>query len=49
LEKDTLKDLAKKEQIVYFEHNGFWKSMNTLKDVIELNEIYKEDQVPWIK
>jgi len=49
LEKDTLKDLARKEQIVYFEHNGFWKSMNTLKDVIELNEIDKEGNAPWKK
>ena len=49
LEKETFEDLAKKRQIVYFEHNGFWKSMNTLKDVVELNELYKEGKAPWIK
>jgi len=49
LEKETFDNLAKERQIVYFEHNGFWKSMNTLKDVIELNEDYKEGRGLWKK
>lgn len=49
LEKETFGELAKEKQIVAFMHNGFWKSMNTLKDVIELNEMYKEGNTPWIK
>jgi len=49
LEKETFKGLAKKNQISAFKHSGFWKSMNTLKDVIELNELYEEGDAPWIK
>jgi len=49
LEKETFEDLAKEEQIIYYEHEGFWKSMNTLKDVIELNELYNKGNAPWTK
>lgn len=49
LEKETFAELAKLRQIAAFKHRGFWKSMNTLKDVIELNEIYKNGVKPWLK
>jgi glucose-1-phosphate cytidylyltransferase len=49
LEKETFEQLAKERQIAAFEHDGFWKSMNTLKDVIELNEMYKKGNTPWIR
>jgi|TARA_B100002003_G_C14029323_1_gene496212 glucose-1-phosphate cytidylyltransferase len=49
LEKETFKDLAKENQITAFKHDGFWKSMNTLKDVVELNEMFKKGNTPWIK
>ncbi|MBO06276.1 MAG: glucose-1-phosphate cytidylyltransferase [Parcubacteria group bacterium] len=45
LEKEALKELAKENQIIAFLHKGFWKSMNTLKDVIELNEMWKSNQL----
>lgn len=46
LEKETFAELAKIKQIAAFKHKGFWKSMNTLKDVIELNELYKKGIKP---
>ncbi len=49
LEKETFEDLAKERQIAAFMHDGFWKSMNTLKDVIELNGMFKEGSTPWIR
>ncbi len=49
LEKGAFEELAKEKNIAAFMHNGFWKSMNTLKDVIELNELYKKGITPWIK
>lgn len=48
LESDVLRDIAKSKQIAAFRHRGFWKSMNTLKDVIELNELYKKGQLKWL-
>ncbi|MEK6946704.1 MAG: sugar phosphate nucleotidyltransferase [Nanoarchaeota archaeon] len=49
LEKDVLRKAAKSKQIAAFKHKGFWKSMNTLKDVIELNEIYNKGEMKWLK
>ena len=49
LEKETFEELAKHNQIVAFKHNGFWKSMNTLKDVIELNEMFTKGEAPWTR
>ncbi|HLC62409.1 MAG TPA: sugar phosphate nucleotidyltransferase [Candidatus Nanoarchaeia archaeon] len=49
LERDVLREAAKSKQIAAFKHRGFWKSMNTLKDVIELNEIYNKGGMKWLK
>jgi len=51
LEKETFEELVKDGEIAYFEHDpeGFWKSMNTLKDVVELNEMFKKGDTPWIR
>ena len=49
LESDVLKEAAKSKQIAAFRHKGFWKSMNTLKDVIELNELYSRGEMKWLK
>ena len=49
LEKETFGDLAKKKMIAAFCHKGFWKSMNTLKDVMELNEMFASGKTPWMK
>lgn len=49
LEKETFAELAKIRQIAAFKHKGFWKSMNTLKDVIELNELYNKGEMKWLK
>ncbi len=49
LEKETFENLARDRQIAAHIHRGFWKSMNTLKDVIELNEMYAKGMTPWKK
>lgn len=49
LEKETFEKLANEGQIAAFTHDGFWKSMNTLKDVNELNELYKKGETPWMR
>lgn len=47
LERETFEDIARRNQICAFHHKGFWKSMNTLKDVIELNEMVAKGRMPW--
>jgi glucose-1-phosphate cytidylyltransferase len=49
LEKENFSKLAKKGKIAAFAHEGFWKSMNTLKDVIELNEMHDRGEKPWLR
>ena len=49
LESNVLRDIAKDAQIAAFKHSGFWKSMNTLKDVMELNELYNKRKLKWLK
>ena len=46
-EKEPLKNLAKNGQLSAFHHNGFWQPMDTLKDKILLEELWKEGKAPW--
>jgi len=47
LEDDVFRELARKRQICAFKHRGFWKSMNTLKEVKELNDMWDRGNTPW--
>jgi len=47
LEKETFNDLASERQICAYKHPGFWMCMNTFKDNIELNELWKQNKAPW--
>lgn len=46
LEQEPLKKLARDGKLAAYKHEGFWKSMDTQKDVDELNELY-ESGAPW--
>jgi glucose-1-phosphate cytidylyltransferase len=49
-EKDTMESLAKEGQMQAYLHNGFWKPMDTLRDKIELEELWSlGDKTPWNK
>ena len=47
-EHEPIQKLIKKREIKIFKHNGFWACMDTLKDKIEINKIYKK-KPSWIK
>ena len=47
LEKDPLENLVKDEQIYAFKHEGFWKPMDTLREMQELNHIWESGFAPW--
>lgn len=47
LEDQTFKELASKNEITAYKHNGFWKCMNIFKDVVELNEMWNNGKAPW--
>ena len=46
-EKEPLSMLAKKNQLVAFEHKGFWQPMDTLRDKNYLEDLWLADKAPW--
>ncbi|HEY6914954.1 MAG TPA: glucose-1-phosphate cytidylyltransferase [Paludibacter sp.] len=42
-----LETIAKEGEMAAFKHNGFWKPMDTLRDNIELNEMWDKGEAPW--
>ncbi len=46
-ENEPVQKLIKKKQVKVFRHNGFWACMDTLKDKLELDKIYKNNP-PWV-
>ena len=49
LEREPLEKLTKAGQLMAFEHKGFWKCMDTMRDKILLNKLWKENMAPWKK
>jgi glucose-1-phosphate cytidylyltransferase len=46
LETEILPQLAEQGQLMIYRHTGFWQSMNTLKDTMLLENIWRDDP-PW--
>lgn len=46
-ERAPLENLAKDNKLNAYKHSGFWKPMDTLKDKIELNELWLSGNAPW--
>ncbi len=46
-ERAPLENLAIDEQLVAFRHSGFWKPMDTLRDKIELEELWGKGIAEW--
>lgn len=47
LEKEPLENLAKDNQLMAFEHNGFWHPMDTVRDRDYLNSLWEQNDPPW--
>jgi glucose-1-phosphate cytidylyltransferase len=47
LERDPMERLAAESQLTAYEHTGFWKAMDTLRDKRELEELWARDSAPW--
>lgn len=46
-ERQPLEKIAKEGKMNAFKHNGFWKPMDTLRDNVELNEMWDNNNAPW--
>ena len=49
LERDVLPALGDAGLLYAYEHRGFWKSMDTYKDALELTSLVVEGRGPWIR
>lgn len=49
LERDVLPALGAAGLLYAYEHRGFWKSMDTYKDALELTSLVVEGRGPWIR
>ena len=49
LEREPLEKLAKIGELVAFKHHGFWQCMDTIRDKILLNKLWKKGVAPWKK
>jgi len=47
LEKVPFIKLSRSNNLVAFQHKGFWECMDTYKDNIELNKMWKKDKAQW--
>ena len=47
LERDVLPHLAKRELLFTYQHDGFWKSMDTSKDQQELEALIRNGAAAW--
>ena len=46
-EQEPLENLSKNRQLVAYKHNGFWQCMDTQRDKIKLEKIWKTGNAPW--
>jgi glucose-1-phosphate cytidylyltransferase len=46
-EGEPLRQLVSQEQLMAFEHKGFWQPMDTLRDKNRLEELWESGNAPW--
>lgn len=46
-ERDPLENLAKDKQLTVYKHTGFWRPMDTLRDKMQLEEMWENQTAPW--
>jgi glucose-1-phosphate cytidylyltransferase len=47
LEREPLARLATEEQLRAFRHEGFWECLDTYKDAVSLNDLWRGGHAPW--
>ena len=46
-EDSPLQNLAMKDELMAYQHNGFWKCMDALRDKVELEEMWQAENAKW--
>ena len=47
LERAPFERLARERQIMVYQHRGFWACMDTYKDTVMLDSLWRSGQAPW--
>jgi glucose-1-phosphate cytidylyltransferase len=47
LERDPLERLAAAGQLRAYRHRGYWDCLDTYKDAVELDDLWRRGQAPW--
>jgi len=48
LEVGTLELLAAKDEMRVYEHKGFWRAIDTLKDLGDMQFMCDKGEMPWV-
>jgi len=46
-EQDALRNLARDGELYTWQHNGFWRPMDTLRDKNSLEDLWQSQRAPW--
>ncbi|MBV9508852.1 MAG: glucose-1-phosphate cytidylyltransferase [Caulobacteraceae bacterium] len=46
-EAEPLTSLASEGELIAFKHKGFWQPMDTLRDKLQLEELWRSGRAPW--
>lgn len=49
LETQVFQALSKIGQVAAFKHNGYWVTVETMRDLVEAERLWDEGQAPWIR
>lgn len=47
LEREPLEKIAQEKQLIAYKYEGFWQSMDTLRDKKLLEEMWSKAEAPW--
>ncbi len=47
LEREPMDRLVADNQLMVYEHDGFWQPMDTAREYALLNDLYKKNEAPW--
>ena len=46
-EKEPISEILKQKKLFAFKHDGFWKSLDTQKDKVDFNNMYRQKKLDW--
>lgn len=48
-EQDPMRKLVADNQLMMFDHDGFWQPMDTHREYVLLNDLVDKNEAPWVK